>query len=150
MTQIYSIDCPIGVVYKKLDENAKTPEKMTEGSSGYDLYAAEDCILKDTTPKAVSTKIAIELPKHFEGQIRGRSSMSLRGIHTHLGTIDQDYRGELKVILQNLDPMSPYIIKKGDRIAQLVIAPTAPTILFNSAELKTTDRGDGGFGSTGR
>jgi dUTP pyrophosphatase len=100
---------------------------------------------------ALSTGLVLEIPEGFEGQVRPRSGLALRRGLTVVnapGTIDSDYRGELKVLMVNLGA-DPVIVKRGDRIAQLVIAPVARAAFVETDELSDTARGDGGFGSTG-
>lgn len=149
MTSHYSIDCPIGIKYTKLKPGAKEPTQMTVGSSGFDLFALHDRVIYSGMCELVPTGIAVEIPKLYEGQIRPRSSMSRRLLFTHFGTIDSDYRGELQVLIANGGPQT-YQVLKGERIAQLVITPVIPAKFFNTAELDDTERGDGGFGSTGK
>ena len=119
--------------------------------AGLDLCAAEMVVLQPGIPALVPTGLAIELPTGFEGQVRPRSGLALRHAITlpnAPGTIDPGYRGEVGVILLNLGK-SPYTVQKGDRIAQLVVA-RYETVEWVESELGTTDRGGGGFGSSGR
>lgn len=135
-------------------KNFELPEYATLGSSGVDLKAAEDCVIKAGTRALVHTGIKIAVPDGFEMQIRPRSGLSLkRGIiiPNSPGTIDSDYRGEICVIMMNLGG-EDFEIKTGDRIAQMVLAPVAKISWDekgNNAELEITERGAGGFGSTG-
>ncbi len=130
------------------------PTYATEGSAGMDLRA---CLPEPVTiPKGawrlVPTGVALALPVGYEGQVRPRSGLALRHGVTLLnspGTIDSDYRGELKVILVNLGP-EPFVVEPGMRVAQLVVAPVARVELAEVRELPPTGRGDGGFGHTGR
>ncbi|MDP2340307.1 MAG: dUTP diphosphatase [Deltaproteobacteria bacterium] len=144
-----------------LDEKAKggdaearallLPKKQTPGSAGSDLVAAVDVELVPGARALVSCGIAIALPPGFEGQVRPRSGLALTHGITCLnspGTIDCDYRGEVRVLLVNLG-QAAHTVKRGDRIAQLVVAATA-TVRFVEVELlEETARGAGGFGSTG-
>ncbi len=130
------------------------PSYKTELASGMDLHAdlERDLVLQSLERHAVPTGLAIEIPPGFEGQVRPRSGLALKDGITCLntpGTIDADYRGELKVILVNLSAQ-PVTLKRGERIAQLVIAPVSRANLEEVADLSDTSRGDGGFGSTGR
>jgi dUTP pyrophosphatase len=117
-----------------------------------DVVAAEDVTLAAGARHAVATGFAIAIPDGFEVQVRPRSGLALKHGITCLntpGTIDSDYRGEVKVILANLGDAA-FDVKRGDRIAQLVPAPVTRASLVESDMLDDTDRGDGGFGSTGR
>jgi len=139
------------VIIKLLSEDAKLPVYKTEGSSGADLFSAEQTILAPKERKAVSCGLALELPVGYEAQVRPRSGLALNAGVTVLnapGTIDRDYRGEVKVILYNTSDVD-FSINKGDRIAQLVIASVARATFSTAASLRDTERGCGGFGSTG-
>ncbi len=134
-------------------EGLPLPSYATPMSAGMDLRAAVDSAVKIEPGQRVliPTGIALEIPEGYEGQVRPRSGLALkRGITlaNSPGTIDADYRGELKVILINLG-QETVEIKRGDRIAQLVIAPVVQAQIEVSHTLSETDRGDGGFGSTG-
>jgi dUTP pyrophosphatase len=137
-------------------EGLPHPSYETEGAAGLDLRAA----LPEGTPVIIGpleralipTGIAIELPDHFEAQIRPRSGLALKHGLTVLnspGTIDSDYRGEIKVILVNVSD-HPVEIQRGERIAQMVIAPVSQVHLVQSSNLTLTKRGARGFGSTGK
>ncbi|MGI4792115.1 MAG: dUTP diphosphatase [Janthinobacterium lividum] len=130
------------------------PSYATEGSAGLDLCAAVDADLTlDPGMRAlVSTGIRVALPDGYEGQVRPRSGLAWRHGLTLLnspGTIDSDYRGTIKVILINLG-QEPVTIQRGDRIAQLVIAPVMQVIWSSMLTLPEKQRGEGGFGSTGK
>lgn len=129
------------------------PRYQTEHAAGMDLLAdvPETLVLDPFERAAIPTGLALEIPEGFEGQVRPRSGLALNSGVTCLnspGTIDADYRGELKVILANLS-REPFTVRRGDRIAQLVIAPVAHAALVEVAELGRSTRGSGGFGSTG-
>lgn len=131
------------------------PRYMTPGAAGMDLAAAVDegqeLIIEKGTIEIVPTGLAIAIPSGYEGQVRPRSGLAFsRGIAiiNAPGTIDSDYRGELKVALINLG-QAAVGIKRGDRIAQLIIAPVAQAELREEDELPPTERGSGGFGHTG-
>jgi dUTP pyrophosphatase len=129
------------------------PEYATDFSSGVDLHAAtrSEIILKPGQWRLVSTGIRVAIPPGYEGQVRPRSGLALKYGVTLLnapGTIDSDYRGIIGVILINLGEES-FVIRRGDRIAQLVIAPTRQCLFEEVESLKQTQRGTGGFGSTG-
>jgi len=143
---------PIDVV---LGEGSTLPEYKTSGAAGMDLFSKEDVTLVMGNPTLVKTGVFMAIPEGYEGQVRPRSGLALKGI-TVLntpGTIDSDYRGEIGVILVKLTgagPLDTYEIKKGDRIAQLVINKVERALLDPKLFLETTDRGAGGFGSTGK
>ena len=128
------------------------PSRQTTGSAGFDLASAEpDFVLAPGERRLVSTGLAVEIPPGIEGQVRPRSGLALRhGITmpNAPGTIDSDYRGEVRVILQNLGT-DPVTIARGDRIAQLVFARYETPEIVDATELEQSTRGAGGFGSTG-
>ncbi|MCW5946072.1 MAG: dUTP diphosphatase [Fimbriimonadales bacterium] len=127
------------------------PQYATDLASGMDLRANECVEIPPGGRVAVGTGIRIAVPEGYEAQVRPRSGMALKqglSVPNAPGTIDADYRGEVKVILINLG-REPVKIAKGDRIAQLVVAPVVKVEWEPCAELPGTDRGDGGFGSTG-
>ncbi len=134
-------------------EGLDIPSYATENSSGLDLRAAIESpiILKPMDRVLIPTGFAFEIPPGYEGQVRPRSGLALKKGITVLnspGTIDADYRGEVKVILINLGS-EEVVINRGDRIAQLVISPVTKVDMVEVEELDTTSRGEGGFGSTG-
>jgi dUTP pyrophosphatase len=129
------------------------PARATPHASGFDLRAAVDTpvVLQGGERALVPTGISIAIPPGFEGQVRPRSGLAARhgiGVVNAPGTIDADYRGEIAVILVNLGG-EPFTVQRGDRIAQLVIAPVPACELQEVTELDDTSRGIGGFGSTG-
>jgi dUTP pyrophosphatase len=130
------------------------PVRMTPGSSGCDICAAvtEDVIISPGARALVPTGFCFEIPIGFEIQVRPRSGLAIKYGITLLntpGTIDADYRGEVKIILINLGS-DDFKISRGDRIAQVVVAQVAHnTIFIESAEMESTSRGGGGFGHTG-
>ncbi|MDE2481462.1 MAG: dUTP diphosphatase [bacterium] len=134
-------------------EGLPLPSYMSDLAAGADLCAAvrEDLTLLPGARALVPTGIAIALPPGYEAQIRPRSGLALKAGVTCLntpGTIDADYRGPVGVILANLGS-EPFVVRRGDRIAQLVVAPVVQAAFEIVAELPTTVRGEGGFGSTG-
>jgi dUTP pyrophosphatase len=134
-------------------EDLPLPRYATTGSAGLDLAAAVDgeLILEPGARALVPTGLCIALPAGYEAQVRPRSGLALRDgvlLPNAPGTIDSDYRGEIAVILLNLGH-EPFLVKRGDRIAQLVIAPVVQAQLALVATLDTTARGAGGFGHTG-
>ncbi|UQA57409.1 dUTP diphosphatase [Polyangium aurulentum] len=135
------------------DVDVPTPAYQSEGAVGLDLCAAieEDVTIDNGERRLVPTGLAVAIPVGFEGQVRPRSGLALRHGVTVLnapGTIDPDYRGELKVLLINHGG-APFVVRKGDRIAQLVICPVARAELVAVPALDETSRGAGGYGSTG-
>ncbi|MEW5917396.1 MAG: dUTP diphosphatase [Gemmatimonadota bacterium] len=133
--------------------DAPLPARATAGSAGYDVCSAEsDFTLAPGERRAVATGLAFELPLGIELQVRPRSGLALKHgitLPNAPGTIDPDYRGELKVIMQNLGA-DPVRIARGDRIAQLIFARYEVVDIQEASELSETGRGAGGFGSTGR
>ena len=145
---------PITIALKRLPhgEGLPLPAYATDGAAGMDVVAAEALVLAPGARAAVATGFAIAIPVGYEVQVRPRSGLALKFGVTCLntpGTIDSDYRGEVKVILANLGK-EPFEIARGDRIAQLVPAPVQRAVLDEVATLDDTARGTGGFGSTGR
>jgi dUTP pyrophosphatase len=145
----------ISVLFKRLHTNPDLPlpERATPGAAGYDVRSAEpDFVLAVGERRAVATGLVLELPPGLECQVRPRSGLALRhgiALPNSPGTIDPDYRGELRVILANLGT-EPVQIARGDRIAQLVFARFEAPEVVEAAELSGSERGEGGFGSTGR
>ena len=141
------------ILIKRLSKDVALPKYETEGSSGLDLAANIDKQIKILPGKSeiISTGLAVVIPKNFEIQIRPRSGLAAKSQISVLntpGTIDADYRGELKVILINLSDKI-FVVEKGLRIAQMVLCPVVKATLKEVTELENTERGSGGFGSTG-
>ncbi len=135
-------------------EGLEMPSYASAGAAGADLCAAVDepLVLAPGERAAVPTGLVLELPAGYEGQVRPRSGLALREgvtVANAPGTVDSDYRGEVRVLLVNLST-TPFTVRRGDRIAQLVVAPVVSASFVEAAELADTARGDGGFGSTGR
>jgi len=134
-------------------EGLPLPTFATAGAAGADLCAAvtSDVIIPPMQRVAVPTGIAVAIPPGFEGQVRPRSGLALRcgvTLANSPGTIDSDYRGEIKVILVNLSDQ-PFVVRRGERIAQLVVSPVARPRFVARDSLPDSERGTGGFGSTG-
>ena len=132
-------------------EGLPLPAYATPGAAGMDVVAAEEATLAPGERHAVATGFSVAIPEGFEIQVRPRSGLALKHgitVPNTPGTIDSDYRGELKVILIN-HGAEPFPIHRGDRIAQLVLAPVTLAAWVEVAELDETERGAGGFGSTG-
>jgi len=142
----------ITVRVKKLSPDAKMPQAARSGDVAYDLYSSVDYELKPRERYAVPTGIALEIPEGYEGQVRPRSGLALKEGVTVLntpGTIDSGYRGEVKTIMINLGE-KPFKITKGMRISQLAIRPVPEVEFIEADVLSDTERGEGGFGSTGK
>jgi dUTP pyrophosphatase len=134
-------------------EGLQPPSYETAHSAGMDIRAAvtDSVVLKPGERQLIPTGFAMALPPGFEAQIRPRSGLAIKHGITMLnspGTIDSDYRGEVKVIAVN-HGSEPYTVNRGDRIAQMIIAPVVQARMIQTESLDNTDRGDGGFGSTG-
>lgn len=143
----------VEVCVKRLNHGAglPLPNYTTSGAAGMDICAAESLILRAGKRHAVATGFAFAIPDGYEVQVRPRSGLALKHGITCLntpGTIDSDYRGEVKVILANLGE-DDFQITKGDRIAQIVVAPVTHAAMVEVDEIDETLRGTGGFGSTG-
>ena len=141
------------ILIKRLSKDVALPKYETKGSSGLDLAANTDKQIKILPGKSeiIPTGLAVAIPKNFEIQIRPRSGLAAKSQISVLntpGTIDADYRGELKVILINLSD-KVFVVEKGLRIAQMVLCPVVKATLKEVTELENTERGSGGFGSTG-
>ncbi|MBB5699383.1 dUTP diphosphatase [Sphingomonas yantingensis] len=147
-------DTPIRIAIRRLPHGVglPLPAYATAGAAGLDVVAAEDVMLASGARHAVATGFAIAIPEGYEVQVRPRSGLALKHGITCLntpGTIDSDYRGEVKVILANLGS-EPFAVVRGERIAQLVPAAVQRADFAEVEELGDTARGGGGFGSTGR
>ena len=166
----------IKVGFKRLNDNAIIPTKAHATDSGFDLYASKDVIIRPGETVIIPTGIAVQLPAGYEAQVRPRSGITAKTkLRVQLGTIDNAYRGEIGVIIDNISEASneadygyyrlngdywidhrvkaekgSYLIRKHERIAQLVIQPIPTVEAYEvEGELKTTERGESGFGSTG-
>jgi dUTP pyrophosphatase len=142
------------VQIRRLRPDAMLPRYQTADAAGMDLHAALDAPIQVAPGAvvAVPTGVAMAIPRGFEGQVRPRSGLAAKHAVTVVnapGTIDSDYSGEVKVLLIN-HGREPFVIEPGHRIAQLVVAPVSQAELVEVDELPTTERGAGGFGSTGR
>jgi dUTP pyrophosphatase len=151
MPQFVVTNVPIKV--KKLMDSAVLPEYKTLDAAGMDLYAAENAVLVPGKVTMVATGLAVEIPRGYELQIRARSGMAAKGVMVvnGPGTIDSDYRGHVKILLTYVNELQygRFQIEVGDRIAQAVLAPVTRAKLIEVEELSDTERGEGGFGSTG-
>ncbi len=135
---------------KKINPEAKLPSYAHSGDVGLDLYSLEDCVLKPGERKVFFVGFAMEFSEGYAAIVKDKSGLPKNhGIHTMGGVYDAGYRGEYNVNLINLSS-EPYEIKKGDKIAQLVIFPVVIAKLMEVSELSETSRGEGRFGSTGK
>ncbi len=144
-------EVPVRVKRLPHGEGLELPGYATDGAAGMDVLSAEDLTLPPGARYAVASGLALAIPAGFEVQVRPRSGLALKHgitVPNTPGTIDSDYRGELKVILIN-HGSDPFEIRRGDRIAQLVLAPVTRATWLTVEELDETARGEGGFGSTG-
>jgi dUTP diphosphatase len=144
---------PVDISVKRLAHagDLPLPSYETSGSAGMDVRAAENIVIAPGHRGLVGTGLAFAIPQGYEIQVRPRSGLALKkgiGVPNSPGTIDSDYRGELKIILLNHGE-EDFIIERGDRIAQIIVAPVQRGILVEVADLDQTERGSGGFGSTG-
>ena len=151
------METQLEIKFKRLNEKFKSiplPSYATKGSAGMDIYAALDEPMKISKGKIelVPTNLSVEIPEGYEIQVRPRSGLAAKhgiGILNSPGTIDSDYRGEIKIIIINLGT-EDFIIQPAERIAQLVVSKIYTARLIESTELNNTTRGEGGFGHTGR
>ena len=144
----------VKILVKKFDKNVKLPAYKTSGSSGMDLmaYIKNKITINPGKIALVPTGIAVAIPENYEIQIRPRSGLAAKkgiSVLNTPGTVDSDYRGEIKIILINLSKKS-FTIKSGDRVAQMIVCPVVKGKLQEVKSLPRTVRGKGGFGSTGK
>ena len=136
---------------KKLNQDAKLPNFAHKGDAGMDVYSIEEAVIKSGETKLIKTGISIELPERTEAQMRPRSGLALKNSITLLnspGTMDEGYRGEIGVIMIN-HGKDDFKVEKHMKIAQMVVKPIFDINVVEIEELSDTDRGEGGFGSTG-
>ena len=144
----------VKILVKKFDKNIKLPSYKTSGSSGMDLMAfiKSKITINPGNTAMISTGISLAVPKKYEIQIRPRSGLAAKkgiSVLNTPGTVDSDYRGEIKIILINFSKKS-FIVNSGDRIAQMILCPVAKGKIKEVKNLPRTVRGKGGFGSTGK
>ena len=143
------IDLPV----RRLDPGLPLPGYAHPGDAGADLYAAEDVKLPPGGRAVVGTGVAVAVPEGHAAFVHPRSGLASRHVITVVnapGTVDAGYRGEVRVVLLNTDQREPFTVRRGDRIAQLVVQPVTRVRFLEVAELPASPRGEGGFGSTGR
>jgi len=141
------------ILVQRLDPGVPVPARAHPGDAGLDLHAAEDVTLKPGERASVATGIAIAIPDGYAGFVVPRSGLAAKhgiGVVNAPGLIDSGYRGEIRVLLVNLDQNEAVELRRGERIAQLVIQNVVETTLREVADLPPSARGEGGFGSTGR
>jgi dUTP pyrophosphatase len=134
-----------------LESGARLPAYQTPGAAGLDLCSIEEVVLAPMERRAIRTGLRLAIPAGYEGQIRARSGLALRhglALVNAPGTIDADYRGELQILMINLGS-DVVQLRQGERLAQLVISPVVQAQIVEVTTLDETERGDGGFGSTG-
>ena len=139
----------LNIKFKKLTDTAIPFKYSRDGDACMDMYADMDAIMYPHETVIIKTGIAVEIPKGFEGIVRGRSGLASQGISVHLGTIDETYRGDVGVIVTN-NSMQTFAIHKGNRIAQFTVKPVYPIELQEAKELTDTERGEQGYGSSGK
>ena len=144
----------IQVKFAKLDAGAQLPTQGSAQAAGWDLYALEETVVPKGASVMIPTGLACAIPEGWEGQIRCRSSLGKKGmiLPNGVGTIDSDYRGELKVLATWIGEGDTFTIAKGERVAQMLFAPV-PLVRIEEVDfndLETTERGVGGFGSSGQ
>jgi len=136
----------------RIDKSIPLPGYAHDGDAGMDLYSSMDCVLKPYIRELVSTGIKISIPEGFAGFVQPRSGLAIKhgiALVNSPGLIDSGYRGEIKVIMINLDKENEFKIKKGDKICQFVIKKIEKVEIIETDNLDESDRGEGGFGSTG-
>lgn len=141
------MECELQI--EKIYQDAILPKRQTQGAAGYDLNCYTRVEIQPNCRMLVSTGIRMKLPKNTYGNMKSRSGLAVRGIDVGAGTIDEDYRGEVFVLLIN-NSTTPFIANAGERIAQLLIEPVLYPIVKVVEKLDNTERGAGGFGSTGK
>ena len=137
------------------NDDTKTPIRATKGAAGFDLYAAHDLVISHGSQQRMLTGISLKIPYGLVGIVKPRSGLAFRlGLDTGAGVIDSDYRGEIGLLFFNHNTLSNIKVNKGDRVAQIIIMPYYPydieVVECSDTEWNDTDRGDSGFGSTGK
>ena len=143
----------VEILVQRLDDAVPLPSYAHPGDAGADLCAAEEVVLPPGGRATVGTGMAVAVPDGYAAFVHPRSGLASRHGITVVnapGTVDAGYRGEVKVVLLNTDRAEPFTVRRGDRIAQLVVQPVTRVRFLDVAELPGTPRGEGGFGSTGR
>jgi dUTP pyrophosphatase len=133
----------------KIHPEAKLPQYSHKGDAGLDLFSSVDCVLNKGEVKPIPTGIRMAIPEGHVGLIWDKSGVSLKGVHRFAGVIDSGYRGEIRVVMVNFGKET-FVIKKGMKVAQLLIQPVMEVEVVEADELEETSRGKNGFGSTGK
>ena len=144
---------PVEILVRRLDTELPLPERAHPGDAGVDLRSTIELSLKPGERAVVPTGLAVAIPEGYAGLVQPRSGLAARhgiGVVNSPGLIDSGYRGEIKVIAINLDPDEAFEVRRGDKIAQLVIYPVPDAAWREVDELPPSERGSGGFGSSGR
>lgn len=144
-----TLNFPEQIELMRVSPDATLPTRAHHDDAGMDLYSLEDVILEPAQGRVTKTGVAIGLPTGFVGLVADRSSMAKRGVKTAGGVIDAGYRGEIHIVLWNISG-EPIHLKRGERIAQLLILPIATPAIVEVKSLNATARGAKGFGSTGK
>lgn len=134
---------------KKIHPEARLPVYQHRGDAGLDLFSVVDELIAPGEVKAVPTGIRMAIPEGYVGLVWDKSGISLQGVHRLAGVVDAGYRGEVRVVLANLG-REPFAVRKGMKIAQMLIQPVQAVEIVEAEDLDETSRGEGGFGSTGR
>jgi len=143
----------VEILFQRLDAALPMPEGAHPGDAGVDLRSTVDLTLKPGDRALVPTGISVAIPEGYAGLVQPRSGLAVRhglSLVNAPGLIDSGYRGEIKVVAINLDPSEPFEVRRGDKIAQLVIYPVPPVVWREVDELPASERGAAGFGSSGR
>lgn len=139
----------VKVGIKRLHPDAKIPQMQREGDAAFDLYSVVDAVIKPGASVSIDCGIACEIPSGYKMMVNGRSGLATKGIFCHVGTIDPNYKGMIGAILYN-STNEDYNVLKGDRVGQLSLQAIVPTSFEEVIELSSSNRGDKGFGSSGR
>jgi dUTP pyrophosphatase len=142
----------VAIKFKLLDKSMPVPRYAHKGDAGLDLYSSIDCVIKPYERMLVPSGIKVAIPEGYAGFIQPRSGLAIKhgiALVNSPGLIDSGYRGEICIILINLDREKDFIIKKGDKICQMVIKKIEEAEMVETEDLDKSERGDGGFGSTG-
>ncbi len=134
---------------RRINKDARLPRYGHPGDAGLDLFSVVEAVLKPGEAFAVPTGIQTAIPSGFVGLIWDKSGISLSGVHRLAGVVDAGYRGEIKIVMINLSG-SDFVVSKGMKIAQMLIQPVVGVTVSETDDLDDTERGEGGFGSTGR
>ncbi len=141
-------DRRIKVYIRPLSERARLPERSHDGDAGWDLFSAEDVEIEPGATGVVPTDVSMEIPRGWYGQVKSRSGLGTKGVVVTAGVVDSTYRGNIKVVIINCGRKT-LLLKRGDRIAQMVFLPVPDVEFIVVDSLEGSERGDKGFGSTG-